>query len=71
MASYTLTQTSIKIDEAAATPVCDSCHRPMEPREYGVEFPCPNCGKVIIRRCKRCRKMNVEYTCPNCGFRGP
>ncbi|MEM4601364.1 MAG: zinc finger domain-containing protein, partial [Desulfurococcaceae archaeon] len=45
--------------------------RPFTPGEYGVEFPCPSCGKSIIRRCKKCRKLAVEYTCPSCGFKGP
>ncbi|MEM4717156.1 MAG: zinc finger domain-containing protein [Desulfurococcaceae archaeon] len=51
--------------------VCISCKKPFTPGEHGVEFPCPNCGKGVIRRCKRCRQLAVEYTCPNCGFRGP
>lgn len=68
--SYTLRE-EVKIGDTAVMATCTSCKRPLVPGEYGVEFPCPNCGKAIIRRCKRCRKLAVEYTCPNCGFRGP
>ncbi|WP_051401021.1 zinc finger domain-containing protein [Desulfurococcus amylolyticus] len=73
MSQYVLKQNEpgIRIEEAASPLICDSCHRLMEPGEYGVEFYCPNCGKVLIKRCKKCRKLVVEYTCPNCGFRGP
>ena len=66
--SYTL---EIHIEEGATTHICSSCKRPFIPGEGGVEFTCPNCGRAIIRRCKKCRKLNIEYTCPNCGFRGP
>ncbi|MEM0198929.1 MAG: zinc finger domain-containing protein [Desulfurococcaceae archaeon] len=65
-------QTSlIHMEEEAVMPICSSCKRPFKPGDYGVEFTCPNCGKSVIRRCKRCRKLSVEYVCPNCGFRGP
>lgn len=68
--SYALRE-EVKIEEIATTAICSSCRRPFVPGEYGVEFPCPNCGKSTIRRCKKCRKLSVEYTCPSCGFRGP
>ncbi|MGC9012510.1 zinc finger domain-containing protein [Thermogladius sp.] len=68
---YMLTSLNISIHEPATTPVCSSCHRPMMPHEHGVEFFCPNCGKAIIRRCKRCRQLGIPYECPSCGFRGP
>uniref|UniRef100_A0A7C4JM07 DUF1610 domain-containing protein n=1 Tax=Staphylothermus marinus TaxID=2280 RepID=A0A7C4JM07_STAMA len=61
----------IKIYETVSPPTCSSCHRLMDPREKGAVFPCPNCGKVLIRRCKSCRKHSVPYVCPNCGFKGP
>ncbi|MFW5898330.1 MAG: zinc finger domain-containing protein [Candidatus Saliniplasma sp.] len=34
-------------------------------------FPCPECGKVQIGRCKKCRDQGARYECPECGFRGP
>ncbi|MCK4319298.1 RNA-binding protein [Candidatus Micrarchaeota archaeon] len=34
-----------------------------------VEFPCPDCGKKIVR-CIQCKKTRVAYKCP-CGFKGP
>jgi len=37
---------------------------------YG-EFPCPNCGKAKLIRCKHCRSINNSYKCPECGFEGP
>ncbi len=71
MASKYGLKTSISMLETATPPVCSSCHRVMAPHEHGTEFLCPNCGQVIIRRCKKCRKLSVPYVCPNCGFRGP
>ncbi|MCD6301150.1 MAG: DUF1610 domain-containing protein [Staphylothermus sp.] len=71
MASRYELKTSISVAETASPPICSSCHRVMAPHEHGTEFPCPNCGQVIIRRCKKCRKLSVPYVCPNCGFRGP
>jgi len=68
---YMLSTLNISISEAATLPICSSCHRLMEPGEHGVEFMCPNCGKAVIRRCKRCRQLGIPYECPNCGFRGP
>jgi predicted RNA-binding Zn-ribbon protein involved in translation (DUF1610 family) len=41
------------------------------PKEKAVVFKCPNCGKVEIIRCNKCRKMSVPYVCPICGFQGP
>ncbi|MEM1628324.1 MAG: zinc finger domain-containing protein [Desulfurococcaceae archaeon] len=72
MNSYVLShREEIRIEDAASPPICSSCQKLITPNEYGVEFPCPNCGKTIIRRCKRCRKLSVEYNCPACGFKGP
>lgn len=62
---------AIRIHETANLPICSSCHKLISPREKGAAFPCPSCGKVIIRRCRMCRKHAVPYECPNCGFRGP
>lgn len=36
----------------------------------GVKFPCPSCGKEILR-CKKCRNLSIDYKCPSCGFIGP
>lgn len=52
-------------------PVCTSCGRPITPYERGVRFKCPNCGKITIWRCAKCRKLGNLYVCPNCGFEGP
>jgi len=52
-------------------PICNWCHKPIIPKEKSVNFPCPNCGKVIIWRCGKCRKMGQPYVCPACGFKGP
>jgi len=68
---YMLSTLNISVSEAATPPICSSCHRLMEPGEHGVEFMCPNCGRAVIRRCKRCRQLGIPYECPNCGFRGP
>ncbi len=46
--------------------VCISCGR--EVKDF-VEFPCPNCGKMIIR-CNICRENKNPYRC-ECGFEGP
>ncbi len=61
----------LSIIDAARLPLCSSCNKPITPSEKGVVFPCPNCGDVIIWRCKSCRSMGVPYTCPKCGFSGP
>ncbi|MDH5361777.1 MAG: zinc finger domain-containing protein [Aigarchaeota archaeon] len=52
-------------------PQCNRCHRPIVPGENGVNFPCPNCGKVTIWRCAKCRVLARPYVCPSCGFEGP
>ncbi|MGC8983117.1 MAG: zinc finger domain-containing protein [Desulfurococcaceae archaeon] len=66
-----MSTTPIAIKEEATMPICNSCKRPFIPGEYGTEFVCPNCGRSVIRRCSRCRKLSVSYECPSCGFRGP
>ena len=45
---------------------CISCGR--EATDY-VEFPCPECGKML-RRCADCRKNENPFKC-ECGFEGP
>jgi len=50
--------------------VCISCKK----RITGVSvarFPCPNCGKTEIIRCRHCREIVAKYKCHNCGFEGP
>ena len=39
--------------------------------EKGVRFVCPNCGKGVIIRTNKERKMGVKWICPSCGFEGP
>ena len=46
---------------------CTSCGK--ELGEKASVFPCPKCGKRIMR-CKNCRKLNIKYKC-ECGFVGP
>ncbi|MCF3652683.1 MAG: zinc finger domain-containing protein [Aigarchaeota archaeon] len=57
--------------EEIVLPLCTSCKKPIEPHEHAVKFPCPNCGKVIIWRCRLCRELAKPYICPSCGFMGP
>ncbi len=65
------TSTKLSIHETVVTRVCTSCGRIIPPDEKPVVFLCPNCGKVEIIRCNKCRKQTVKYTCPVCGFTGP
>ncbi len=59
------------IIEASSPPICSSCGRVIPPGEKAVKFYCPNCGAVLIWRCKKCRDLAIPYKCPNCGFEGP
>ncbi|MGC8568788.1 MAG: zinc finger domain-containing protein [Nitrososphaeria archaeon] len=52
-------------------PVCTSCHKPISPNEKFTRFICPDCGKVTIWRCEKCRVFVRTYKCENCGFEGP
>jgi len=61
----------LSLREEIEPPVCSSCGKLIHPREKGVEFYCPNCGEIVIRRCYYCRKHIVTYVCPKCGFEGP
>jgi len=36
-----------------------------------VVFPCPQCGKEIIKRTLHERKIATKYKCSKCGFEGP
>jgi len=46
---------------------CISCKKEFS---EGAVFKCPSCGKEIIARCEKCKKLNVKYKC-KCGFIGP
>ncbi|HDJ66291.1 MAG TPA: DUF1610 domain-containing protein [Nitrososphaeria archaeon] len=59
------------MSEQIVLPLCTSCRRPIDPHERAVSFPCPNCGRVRIWRCEKCRELARPYICPSCGFRGP
>ncbi len=50
---------------------CVSCGIALRAMDTYVEFPCPNCGKSLIRRCSKCKKLVRPYKCSNCGFEGP
>jgi hypothetical protein len=50
---------------------CTSCGLSLLADDDFVTFKCPNCGKVEIYRCSRCRRLSNEYVCPKCGFKGP
>ncbi|MCS7142566.1 MAG: zinc finger domain-containing protein [Aigarchaeota archaeon] len=52
-------------------PLCTSCNRPISPDEKSVNFPCPNCSKIVIWRCELCRELARIYVCPSCSFEGP
>jgi len=66
-----LASRGISLTEPASVRKCSSCNRLIMPREKAVIFKCPNCGRVEIVRCTKCRKMSVPYECPVCGFKGP
>ncbi|NAZ11470.1 MAG: DUF1610 domain-containing protein [Desulfurococcales archaeon] len=61
----------VSLTEPVTVKKCSSCNRLLMPKEKAVVFKCPNCGKVEIIRCNKCRKMSVPYVCPICGFQGP
>jgi len=50
---------------------CSSCGVHIENQKNWVEFGCPGCGKALIIRCERCRKLMNLYQCPDCNFQGP
>lgn len=50
---------------------CISCKVSIVNDTAATRFPCPNCGKHIIIRCSKCRKIVAKYKCPECGFEGP
>jgi len=54
------------------TPRCTSCNRVVHPRDNSVmAFICPNCGKGIIIRCSKCRRIGNTAKCPVCGYEYP
>ncbi len=71
MAHVTEARSGPVVIESATPPICNSCGRVIPPHERGVKFLCPNCGAVIIWRCRKCRVLAKPYRCPNCGFEGP
>jgi len=36
-----------------------------------VKFKCPNCGKGLIIRNNKERKLGLGWICPECGYTGP
>ncbi|MCE4617572.1 MAG: zinc finger domain-containing protein [Desulfurococcales archaeon] len=61
----------ISVYDRVETPVCISCGRIVHPGDRASAFLCPNCGKVLLWRCARCRALAITYKCPVCGFEGP
>jgi len=50
---------------------CTNCGKSIEAESNWVEFPCPKCGKEIIVRCDKCKKLENAYKCSKCNFVGP
>ncbi|MCD6403482.1 MAG: DUF1610 domain-containing protein [Candidatus Aenigmarchaeota archaeon] len=50
---------------------CISCGVNLLSDEDFIMFKCPNCGKIEIARCSKCKRLSNPYVCPNCGFKGP
>ncbi len=47
---------------------CSSCGRASDDATV---FPCPECEKGKIIRCKSCKENSVKYVCRECKFEGP
>ena len=58
-------------EQAVKAEKCGSCNTSIVNDTGSVKFPCPNCGKSVIIRCSKCRKIVAKYKCPVCGFEGP
>jgi len=58
-------------DQVIQAKKCDACNVSIVNDTGAVKFPCPNCGKSVITRCSKCRKIVAKYRCPLCGFEGP
>ena len=53
-------------------PRCNSCNKVIHPRDIStIAFICANCGKGIIIRCSKCRKIGNTAKCPVCGYEYP
>ncbi|MCD6557585.1 MAG: DUF1610 domain-containing protein [Candidatus Aenigmarchaeota archaeon] len=50
---------------------CITCGVNIVSEDNFSKFLCPNCGKVEIIRCEKCRRKSNIYRCPKCGFEGP
>lgn len=50
---------------------CTSCDMNVISEDGFSKFMCPECGKAMIIRCKKCRNLSNIYKCPECGFEGP
>ncbi|MDP7180093.1 MAG: zinc finger domain-containing protein [Candidatus Woesearchaeota archaeon] len=51
--------------------VCSSCKTDITNLAGTAKFPCPNCAKYTIIRCKHCREVAAKFSCPECKFTGP
>ena len=49
--------------------LCSTTKRRIDNDPGAVIFPCPECGKEIVR-CSEARSNALKYTC-SCGFVGP
>ena len=50
---------------------CSSCGKRIEAERDWVKFDCPKCGKSVIIRCEKCKRLENSYICPDCEFKGP
>ncbi|MBL7170204.1 MAG: DUF1610 domain-containing protein [Candidatus Aenigmarchaeota archaeon] len=51
--------------------ICTSCNVNLLGDDRFVKFLCPTCGKEMIHRCSKCKRLSTEYVCKSCGFVGP
>ena len=53
-------------------PRCSACGKVIHPRDISATaLICPNCGKGIIIRCQKCRRLGNIATCEICGYEFP
>jgi len=50
---------------------CSSCKKRIINEAGIARFPCPNCGKTELIRCKHCKEIAAKYSCHECNFSGP